>query len=119
MFKNAGATLRVSAGDTGQVLVVPEGYTFDVSDRAILTVKSSRGNVNIEKVTAPDVEGNFVFNFTNMDTEDMDAHTDYSWDIRIAFGARLDDDGRVIDGEQVVSLFEPAPFMIEEVVGDV
>lgn len=120
MFEVKGKHIRMSAGDTGQLIVQTSGAALTDADRAVLCVKQEAGaaGVLVEKTVVPTEEGLCIFAFENEDTENLDAGL-YMWDVRFVFSAVLDADGRVTGGEQVITPFAPQIFEIVGVVGDV
>ena len=117
MFEIRGRRIRVSRGDTGTLVASARGVTLGEADRVLLTVRGEDGAAVIEKVETPDAEGTARFHFVNADTEELEPGG-YLWDLRYALGATMTD-GRVTDGERVVTPFAPSGFEVMEVVGDV
>lgn len=120
MFEVKGRRVRISRGDTGQVVIAARGVEFGAADRAVVTVKPAEGvrGALIERTLSVSADGTCVWVLTNEDTQDLEPDS-YSWDVRFVLGAELDEDGRVIDGAAVLTPFAPQPFEVLEVVGDV
>ena len=117
MFEIKGRRIQLSCGDTGTLVASARGVTLGAADRVLLTVRRDGGTAVIEKVETPDAEGTVRFHFKNADTEELEPGG-YLWDLRYVLGAALTD-GRVTDGEKVITPFAPASFEVMEVVGDV
>lgn len=120
MFEIRGKRIRISRGDTGQVVIAAKGATFTEADRAIVSVKREAEDREalIEKVLTVSPDGTCVFRLENADTQDMEPGA-YVWDVRFVLGATLDEAGRVTDGEDVLTPFAPQTFDVMEAVGDV
>lgn len=120
MFEVKGKRIRISRGDTGQVVIAAKGAAFTEADRAVVSVKREADDraVLIEKVLTVSPDGTCVFRLDNADTQDMEPGA-YAWDVRFVIGAALDETGRVMDGEAVLTPFAPQTFEILEAVGDV
>lgn len=119
MFEVKGRRIRLSRGDTGQVVIAAKGVEFTTADRAVVSVKREADDraAIIEKTLEISADGTCVWPITNEDTQDLEPGA-YTWDVRFVLGAILDGD-RVVDGAAVLTPFVPQPFELLEVVGDV
>lgn len=118
MFFIDGMTISLSIGDTGAVKVTASGHTFASNDRAIFTVKGGDGTVLIEAEHELDANGAFVHYFLNNDTDRASAGN-YRWDVRYVINPYRDTNGRIVNGDQVITPFLPQTFTLLGVVGDV
>lgn len=115
-------TISLSIGDTAAFSITASGYEFDENDRALFTVKDATGTAVLERVyqLADESLGNgvFVVNINNSDTDELSAGT-YSWDVRYVIAPYYDSDGRIIDGDQVITPKLALSFVLLPVVGEV
>ena len=123
MFSVEGYTIRLSRGDTGAMKIKAtatlngEPFTFGPNDRALFSIKNGQGEIVKEKVAA--MENNeFTVYFLNADTDNL-SPTSYSWDVRYIINPYYDANGRIIDGDQVITPKEPMSMNLLTVVGDV
>ena len=123
MFNVEGYTIRLSRGDTGAMKIKAtatlngEPFTFGPNDRALFSIKNGQGEIVKEKVAA--MENNeFTVYFLNADTDNL-SPTNYSWDVRYIINPYYDANGRIIDGDQVITPKEPMSMNLLTVVGDV
>ena len=123
MYNVSGYTISLSRGDTGALKVTADAtldgqaYTFAAEDRALFSVKSPNGELVMEKVFP--MENNiFTVFFLNADTDSL-APGDYTWDVRYIIHPYYDDQGKLIDGDQVITPKEPQALNLLTVVGDV
>ena len=123
MFSVEGYTIRLSRGDTGAMKIKAtatlngEPFTFGPNDRALFSIKNGQGEIVKEKVAA--LENNeFTVYFLNADTDNL-SPTSYSWDVRYIINPYYDANGRIIDGDQVITPKEPMSMNLLTVVGDV
>lgn len=91
--------------------------TLTDGDRAVFTVRRKSGAVLIEKVIAP-MDGIFYVPFVNEETDGWRPDV-YSWDLRIALEAEMDEAGSVIDGREVITPWPPSRLEVVKVVGEV
>lgn len=123
MFKVEGYNIQLSRGDTGAMRVVAEAtlegepFTFSADDRALFSIKNGQGEVVKEKV-AQMTDNEFTVYFLNADTDKL-APATYSWDVRYIIHPYYDSEGRIIDGDQVITPKEPMGMTLLTVVGDV
>lgn len=123
MFSVEGYTIRLSRGDTGAMKVRAtatlngEPFTFGENDRALFSIKNGQGEIVKEKI-AQMTDNLFTVYFLNSDTDNL-APTNYSWDVRYIIHPYYDDDGRIVDGDQVITPKEPMSMNLLTVVGDV
>lgn len=119
MFKLNGRTIWLSQGDTGALVlrVRSRGYAFADGDKAVFTVRTSRGRLVMERAADIEADGRAVIPFLNTDTESVAAGS-YRWDVRVVLGAETTD-GRITGGRAVITPLPPGLFRIVEVVGHV
>ena len=120
MFEIKGRRIRLTRGDTAEILIRAEGVTFEPEDRAIFTLKrEARAREALVRLTAaPDADGRCAFALQSGDTGALEPGA-YWWDVRFVLGAKLDGAGDVTDGTAVITPFPPQPFELLEAVGDV
>lgn len=88
MFNVEGTTITLSRGDTGALRIkanatradTGEPFTFGERDRALFSIKN--GNTLVREKAYPMVNNAFVVVFTNQDTQNLQAGSGYTWDIR-------------------------------------
>lgn len=124
MYSVDGYTITLSRGDTGGLVVEAnatlngEPFTFGADDRAVFSIKNSNGEIVKEKVSA--IENNsFTVYFLNADTDSLAPGTNYMWDVRYVINPYYDANGRIIDGDQVITPEVPQTMNLLAVVGDV
>ena len=123
MFNVEGYTISLSRGDTGAVKVNAEAtlngepFTFGADDRALFSIKNGQGEIVKEKIASLENNAFTVF-FLNADTDALSAGT-YSWDVRYVIHPYYDSNGRIIDGDQVITPKEPQSMNLLTVVGDI
>lgn len=120
MFEIKGRRIRLTRGDTAELIVAATGTAFTAEDRAVFTLKREARNreVLVRLPVVPDADGRCVFALQSADTGSLEPGT-YWWDVRFVLGAKLDEAGDVTDGTAVVTPFAPQPFEVLEAVGDV
>ena len=123
MFSVSGYNITLSRGDTGAMKVKAtatlngEPFTFGENDRALFSIKNGQGEIVKEKIAA--MENNeFMVYFLNADTDNL-SPTNYSWDVRYIINPYYDSNGRIVDGDQVITPQEPMNMNLLTVVGDV
>ena len=114
MFEVQGHTIRISQGDTGVVTFRVEGVTLSEADRAVFTVRGGCAGV-LKKVVAPQ-DGGFCVPLASGETQAMPPGL-YSWDLRIVLEAKVDGQGAVTDGREVITPWLPGRFEVMKVVG--
>ena len=123
MFKVEGYNITLSRGDTGAMRVVAtatldgQPFTFGADDRALFSIKNGQGEIVKEKVAAMDNNAFMVY-FLNADTDKL-SPTNYSWDVRYIIHPYYDSNGKIVDGDQVITPKEPMSMNLLTVVGDV
>lgn len=123
MFRVEDYNISLSRGDTGGMKVKAtatlngEPFTFGEDDRALFSIKNAQGEIIKEKV-AQLVDNDFMVYFLNADTDSLSPGT-YSWDVRYIIHPYYDANGRIIDGDQVITPKEPMTMNLLTVVGDV
>ena len=99
MFKVEGTNIIVSRGDTGALrmranvtrLDTGAAYTFGERDRALFSIKTGQGQLVREKAY-PMTNNVFIVVFTNQDTENLQAGSGYTWDVRYMINPHYDTD---------------------------
>ena len=123
MFRVDGYNIILSRGDTGAMKVKAtatlnsEPFTFGEDDRALFSIKNGQGEIVKEKI-AELVNNEFTVYFLNADTDSL-SPTNYSWDVRYIIHPYYDANGRIVDGDQVITPKEPMSMNLLTVVGDV
>ena len=119
MFGVEGYTISLSRGDTGAIQFNTDTeYTFSENDRALFSVKNALGQVVRQQAYPLDENKSFVVNFANADTDTLPAGT-FSWDVRYVINPYYDDQGNIIDGDQVITPKAPMEMQLLQVVGEV
>lgn len=120
MFEIKGRRIRLTRGDTAEILIRAEGVTFEPEDRAIFTVKeeADERRPKVEKMVTPAEDGLCTILLESGDTADMRPGA-YVWDIRFALGCTLDEAGEIQDAVSVITPFAPQTFEVLEAVGEV
>lgn len=122
MFSVEGYNINLSRGDTGAMKVKAtatlngEPFTFGADDRALFSIKNGQGEVVKEKVAAMD-DNEFTVYFLNADTDNLSPGS-YSWDVRYVIHPYYLN-GRIVDGDQVITPKEPQSMQLLTVVGDI
>ena len=123
MFQVNGYNIILSRGDTGALKVNAEAtldgepFTFSSTDRALFSIKNSQGEIIMQKQCEM-TNNAFTVYFLNSDTDSY-APGAYSWDVRYIINPYYDANGRIIDGDQVITPKEPMVMNLLTVVGDV
>lgn len=117
MFTVNGRSIAISRGDTGILTFVFAGAELTDADRAVFTVKRKSGGMICQKVIAP-TDGKIYVPFTNDETDDWMPGV-YEWDLRIVLDANTDASGKVTDGREVITPWEPSRFEVVRTVGQV
>ena len=123
MFNVEGYTITLSRGDTGALRITAtatldgQPFTFGENDRALFSIKNGQGEIVKEKVAAME-NNSFVVYFLNADTESL-SPSNYQWDVRYVIHPYYDSEGRIIDGDQVITPKTPQTMTILTVVGDI
>lgn len=119
MFDVQNYTITLSRGDTGALRINTQTeYTFDSDDRALFSIKNSIGEVVKQQAYALDENKGFTVQFANSDTDDLAAGT-FSWDVRYIIHPYYDSEGKIIDGDQVITPKTPMELQLLQVVGEV
>ena len=123
MFNVEGYTINLSRGDTGALKVKAtatlngEPFTFGSDDRALFSIKNAQtGEVVKEKIAEMD-NNEFTVFFLNADTDAL-SPGNYQWDVRYVINPYWKD-GRIVDGDQVITPKEPQNMQLITVVGDI
>lgn len=119
MFSVDGYTITLSRGDTGAIKISAQTqYTFAADDRALFSIKNAVGETVKQMAYPMDADKAFVVNFLNADTDSLAAGT-FSWDVRYIIHPYYDPDGKIIDGDQVITPRQPMALQLLQVVGEV
>lgn len=124
MFNVVGYNINLSRGDTGAIKVKAtatlngEPYTFAQNDRALFSIKNAQTGEIVKEKVAEMENNDFIVNFFNADTDSL-SPGDYQWDVRYVINPYYNAEGRIIDGDQVITPKEPQNMKLLTVVGDV
>ena len=119
MFNVEGYTITLSRGDTGALRINTQtDYTFDEDDRALFSIKNSIGEVVKQQAYELDENKGFTVQFANSDTDALPAGS-FSWDVRYIIHPYYDDQGKIVDGDQVITPKTPMAMQLLQVVGEV
>lgn len=122
MFRLDGYTINITRGDTGGIKIKAtatlngEPFTFGADDRALFSIKNSQGEVLKEKI-AELTNNEFMVYFMNSDTDSLSPGS-YSWDVRYVINP-IYQNGRIVNGDQILTPKEPQTINILTVVGDI
>lgn len=123
MFAVEDYVITLSRGDTGALRVNAtatlegEPFTFGQDDRALFSIKNANGEIIMQKACEM-TDNSFVVYFLNADTDSL-APGSFSWDVRYIIHPYYDSEGRIIDGDQVITPKTPMNMTLLTVVGDV
>ena len=123
MFNVDGYSISLSRGDTGAITIKAiatkggEPFIFGENDRALFSIKNGQGEVVKEKIAELD-NNSFTVYFLNTDTDSLSTGS-YQWDVRYVINPYYDANGRIVNGDQVITPKEPQTMSIMNVVGDV
>ena len=117
MFELSGTRIRLTQGDTGILTILPgEGdHVFTDADRVVFTVRKQSGAIVTEMLLTPEADGRVQIPFTNSFTDGLEPGS-YKWDVRYVLGAVLEN-GKVVDGAEVITPMLPGTLTIVEAVG--
>lgn len=118
MFQVDGSTITMSRGDTGSVVFKATGHTFAAEDRALFTMKSPEGTVVKQEAYPIDSGGVFTVYFLNAETDYL-APGSYTYDVRYVIGPIYDEEGNIVDGDQVITPKLPQPLILLATVGNI
>lgn len=116
MFQINGDNIILSLGDTASFDVSATGYEFASNDRALFTVKASDGRIVYQKAYALE-DGVFRVEFHNEDTDSLTPGS-YSYDVRYIMNP-VYNDGKIVDGDQVITPKTASTITLLSVVGEV
>lgn len=123
MFVVEDYNISLSRGDTGALRVnatatlAGEPFTFGADDRALFSIKNANGEIIMQKASAM-VNNSFTVYFLNNDTDSLSPGA-FTWDVRYIIHPYYDDDGKIINGDQVITPKQPMTMALLTVVGDV
>jgi hypothetical protein len=115
--------ISLSRGDTGALRVnatatlAGEPFTFGADDRALFSIRNANGEIIMQKASAM-VNNSFTVYFLNNDTDSLSPGA-FTWDVRYIIHPYYDDDGKIINGDQVITPKQPMTMALLTVVGDV
>ena len=120
MFNVDGYTITLSRGDTGAIKITAttDGYEFTSADRALFSIKNAVGEVVKQQAFELDENNAFVVSFFNSDTDALPAGG-FTWDVRYVLNPYYDSEGRIVDGDQVITPKQPMSMQLLQVVGEV
>jgi hypothetical protein len=119
LFSVNGYGITLSRGDTGAIRFIADTeHTFTSDDRALFSVKNAIGEVVKGQVAELDENKAFVVTFYNNDTDTLAAGS-YSWDIRYLIHPYYDDNGNIVNADQVITPILPQELQLLQVVGEV
>lgn len=119
MFNVVDYTINLSRGDTGAIKFIADTeFTFSADDRALFSIKNAVGEVVKQSAFALDAEKAFVVTFFNADTDNLAPGT-FNWDVRYIIHPYYDSQGRIVDGDQVITPRQPMQLQLLNVVGEV
>lgn len=110
-------SITLSRGDTGAMTITVDGYTFGEDDRCVFTIKNGNGTI-VKQQAYPMVNNSFTVTFHNADTDAFAAGA-YTWDVRWVIHPYYDEDGNVVDGDQILTPDMPLDMTLLSVVGDI
>lgn len=123
MYTVSGYNISLSKGDTGALKVKAtatlngEPFTFGPDDRALFSIKNDQGKLVKEKVAELE-NNNFIVYFLNSDTDTLSPGS-YKWDVRYIIHPYYDDNGKIVNGDQVITPKAPQEMQLLTVVGEV
>ena len=123
MYIVEGYSIKLSRGDTGALLVTAtatqdgEPFTFSSDDRALFSIRNGNGEIVMQKAYEM-TDNAFTVYFLNADTDSLSPGS-YSWDVRYIVHPYYDSEGKIIDGDQVITPEKPLNMELLTVVGDV
>lgn len=123
MFNVDGYNITLSRGDTGAMRVSATAtlggspFTFGEDDRALFSIKNATGEI-VKEVASPMENNEFMVYFFNQDTDSLSPGA-YTWDVRYIINPYYDDDGKIVNGDQVITPTQPQAMNLLTVVGDV
>ena len=119
MFGVDGYVITLSRGDTGAIKFIADtDHVFESEDRALFSIKNAIGEMVKQMAYSLDENKAFVVSFFNSDTDTLAAGS-YSWDVRYIIHPYYDSDGKIIDGDQVITPRQPMEMQLLQVVGEV
>lgn len=110
--------IQLSRGDTGAIIIAVTGYAFDQDDRALFSIKGRNGQVVKQKAYPIDANGMFMVTFFNADTDTLNPDT-YTWDVRYVIHPYYNENGDIVDGDQVITPELPMDMNLLQVVGEI
>lgn len=109
--------ITLSKGDTGAITISVDGYLFSENDRALFSLRAGNGQIVKQKIYT--IENNkFTVTFFNADTDTL-APGVYSWDVRYVINPYYNENGDIVDGDQVLTPNLPMECNLLQIVGDI
>lgn len=119
MFGIDGYVITMSRGDTGAIKITANTeYTFGENDRVLFSVKNAIGEVVKQAAFPLDENKAFEVTFFNSDTDSLAAGS-YQWDVRYVINPHYDDNGNIVNGDQVITPKLPMQLQLLQVVGEI
>lgn len=117
MFELNGTHIMLTQGDTGLLTVLTGGeHVMTENDKALFTVRRRSGGVLCEMILQPEAD-KVQIPFVN-DLTDGWKPDEYEWDIRFVLDAVMED-GKLVDGREVITPMRPGKMTIVKAVGKV
>jgi hypothetical protein len=123
MYNVEDYTISLSRGDTGALRVNAtatldeQPFTFGSDDRALFSIKNANGEIIMQKACEM-TNNSFMVYFLNSDTDSLSPGA-YSWDVRYIIHPYYDSEGKIVNGDQVITPKLPMTMTLLTVVGDV
>ncbi|MBO6268111.1 MAG: hypothetical protein J6N19_03070 [Clostridium sp.] len=118
MFEVNDMRITMSRGDTGGIVIREKtGYAFGENDRAVFSVKNSIGTI-VKQSIHQIHDGLINVTFQNADTDSLEPGN-YTWDVRYIINPVYDEDGDIVDGDQVITPMIPQNLQLLAVVGEI
>ena len=116
MFNLNGTHIQLTSGDTGLLTIMTGGETLTENDRALFTVRRRGGSVMAEMILTPEAD-RVQIPFTN-DLTDGWKEDEYEWDIRFVLDPVIQN-GKIVDGREVITPMRPGKLTVVKAVGKV
>lgn len=95
--------LIIPRGDTGSFTIPTQG-TVEEGDIAIFSIYDPMTKTTVKEITIPATAETLTIPFTHADTVNL-APKKYLWDIKIYRNPQYDEDGLIIDGDEINSYY--------------
>ena len=117
MFQVEDYTINMTCGDTGAIDIHAVGYEFASNDRAMFAVRNRDGIV-VKQGVYEIMNGVFTVYFQNDETDHLPAG-EYFYDVRYVINPYYDSDGKIINGDQVITPKGKKRLILWDPAGDV